>query len=118
VLDITDQVEAVVSSSGVRDGLCQLFVRHTTACLTTGEAIEETDVDLMETLVAMIPKLKFRHHHDPAHAPDHMISSVVGATLGLPVREGRLALGTWQRVLLVECNGPRRREIEVTILGA
>ena len=118
VVDITDRVEEVVAASGVRDGLCSVFVEHTTACLTTGEAIEETDVDLMETLVAMIPKIRFRHHHDPSHAPDHMIASIVGASLSLPVREGRLRLGTWQRVLLVECNGPRKRGLSVTVVPA
>jgi len=118
VLDITDRIEELVAKAGVRDGLCHLFVAHTTACLTTGEAIEETDLDLMDTLVELIPKLRFRHHHDPSHAPDHMISSLVGASLTVPVREGGLSLGTWQRVLLVECNGPRRRDVTVTIVPA
>ena len=68
----------------------------------------------METLERLIPKIRFRHAHDPSHAPDHMISSIVGASLTLPVIGGTLHLGTWQRVLLVECNGPRRRTLVVT----
>jgi len=118
VLDITDQVERFLAQSGIDDGLCHIFVLHTTAAVTTGEAIEGTDEDLMETLERMIPRISFRHGHDPSHAPDHMISSIVGASLTLPVRKGRLLLGTWQRVLFVECNGPRTRNVSITVANA
>jgi secondary thiamine-phosphate synthase enzyme len=115
VLDITRPIEQYLSEAGIRDGLCNVFVKHTTACLTTGEAIEGTDEDLMETLERMIPQIKFRHAHDPGHAPDHMISSIVGASLTIPVLGGKLQLGTWQKVLFVECNGPRDRKVVVTV---
>ncbi|MFL6275782.1 MAG: secondary thiamine-phosphate synthase enzyme YjbQ [Blastocatellia bacterium] len=117
VIDITDRVQQFLSQSGARDGLCNVFVMHTTACITTGEAIEGTDEDLMEVLEKIIPAIRFRHAHDPSHAPDHMISSIVGASLTVPVRGGELVLGTWQRVLFVECNGPRNREVVITVLG-
>src|SRR6266850_1862610 len=107
VLDITERVQQVVSESGVKSGLCNVFVTHTTAGLTTGESTEGTDEDLMEVLERIIPNIKFRHHHNPSHAPDHMISSIVGAGVTIPIGSGKLQLGTWQRVLLVECNGPR-----------
>ncbi|MEW6207051.1 MAG: secondary thiamine-phosphate synthase enzyme YjbQ [Acidobacteriota bacterium] len=116
VLDITARIDDWLSRSGVEEGLCHLFVTHTTACITTGEAIEGTDEDLMETLERMIPRIRFRHAHDPAHAPDHMISSIIGPSLTLPVRGGKLLLGTWQRVLFVECNGPRNRTLLVTAI--
>ncbi|HXG94034.1 MAG TPA: secondary thiamine-phosphate synthase enzyme YjbQ [Blastocatellia bacterium] len=118
VLDITDRVEKFVAQTEIHDGLCNIFVAHTTAGLTTGEAIEGTDEDLMDTLVQMIPEIKFRHAHDPSHAPDHMISSIIGASLTVPIQKGKLRLGTWQRVLLVESNGPRERQIVVTVLPA
>lgn len=117
VLDITDRVQQVVSESGVKSGLCNVFVMHTTAGLTTGESTEGTDEDLMEVLERIIPKIKFRHHHDPSHAPDHMISSIVGASLAVPIAAGTLQLGTWQSVLLVESNGPRDRKVVVTVLA-
>jgi secondary thiamine-phosphate synthase enzyme len=116
VIDITGRVQQVLSEAGAQTGLCHVFVLHTTACVTTGEAIEGTDEDLMETLEKMIPAIRFRHAHDPSHAPDHMISSIVGASLMVPVRGGQLILGTWQRILLVECNGPRSREVAITVL--
>ncbi len=117
VIDITDEVESFLADSGVADGICNLFVLHTTAALTTGEAIEGTDEDLMETLERIIPRIKFRHGHDPSHAPDHMIASIVGASLSLPVRKSRLLLGTWQRVLFVEANGPRSRSVAITVIA-
>ena len=117
VIDITDRVQAFVAQAGAESGLCNVFVTHTTAALTTGEATEGTDEDLMEVLERMIPKIKFRHHHDPSHAPDHMISSIVGASVTIPISKGRLQLGTWQGVLLVESNGPRERKVVVTVLA-
>jgi secondary thiamine-phosphate synthase enzyme len=114
----TTRIDQYLAQAGVNEGLCNIFVAHTTAGLTTGEAIEGTDEDLMETLVRMIPEIKFRHAHDPSHAPDHMISSILGASLSAPVRGGKLRLGTWQRILLVECNGPRDREIVLTVIPA
>jgi secondary thiamine-phosphate synthase enzyme len=116
VLDITNRIHQYLLQTEIGDGLCNIFVAHTTAGLTTGEAIEGTDEDLMETLERMIPQINFRHGHDPSHAPDHMISSIIGASLNIPVRGGKLNLGRWQRVLLVECNGPRDREIVITVL--
>ena len=116
VLDITNRIHQYLLQTEISDGLCNIFVAHTTAGLTTGEAIEGTDEDLMETLERMIPQINFRHGHDPSHAPDHMISSIIGASLTVPVRDGKLRLGRWQRVLLVECNGPRDREIVITVL--
>ena len=117
MLDVTDRIEGYLAKCGIDNGLCNIFVLHTTAAITTGEAIEGTDEDLMETLERLIPNVNFRHAHDPSHAPDHMISSILGPSVVAPIRNGRLYLGTWQRILLVECNGPRNREIVVTVIA-
>jgi secondary thiamine-phosphate synthase enzyme len=118
VVDITGPIERYLAMTGICQGLCNIFAAHTTAGLTTGEMIEGTDEDLTETLGRVIPKINFRHEHDPAHAPDHMISSILGPALTIPFREGKLKLGKWQSVLLVERNGPREREIVVTVIAA
>jgi len=81
--------------------------------LAVGEVGEGTEEDLMEVLEKIIPRIRFRHGHDPSHAPDHMISSLLGPSLSVPVLGGKLALGTWQRVLLLEFNGPRERSVAV-----
>jgi secondary thiamine-phosphate synthase enzyme len=65
----------------------------------------------------MIPKLKYRHPHNPEHAPDHILASLVGPSVTVPVDGGRLVLGTWQRVVLVEFDGPRERELILSLIG-
>ncbi len=79
---------------------------------------EGTEEDLVEVLWEMIPKIRFRHAHNPAHAPAHMIASILGPSLALPVSGGRLVLGTWQSVLLIELDGPRERSIHLQFVTA
>jgi secondary thiamine-phosphate synthase enzyme len=64
----------------------------------------------------MIPKIDFRHGHDPAHAWSHMASSILGPSLTIPVFDCKLVLGTWQSILLVELDGPRERDLHVTLI--
>src|SRR5271170_1983241 len=106
VLDITDSIEALLEKNhGI--GICFLFIKHTTAALTTADLDPGTDLDMLDAFEAMIPKLSYRHPHNPAHVPDHILSSLIGASVGIPVSNGNLVLGTWQRVVLVELDGPR-----------
>ena len=116
VIDLTDKVNAVLRKAGMRDGLCSLFLTHTTACLTTGEVGEHTEDDLLVVVEQMIPRINFQHAHNPAHAWSHMASSIVGTSLTIPVSGARLVLGTWQSVLLVELDGPKQREVHVTLM--
>lgn len=116
VVDITVKVEALVQKASLKNGFCILFILHTTACITTADLDPGTDLDMLDALDVIIPKLKFRHPHDPDHAPDHILSSIVGPSLVLPVENKSLVLGTWQRVVLIELNGPKKREIVVSFL--
>jgi secondary thiamine-phosphate synthase enzyme len=116
VVDLTDRVNALVAKRKMTEGLCSLFVTHTTACLTTGEVGEGTEKDLLDVVQDMIPKIDFRHGHDPSHAWSHMASSILGPSLTIPVSSGKLLLGTWQSVLLVELDGPRERDLHVTLI--
>lgn len=116
VVDLTDPVEALIRKAQMREGLCSLFITHTTAALTTGEIGEGTELDLLEVVEQMIPKIQFRHAHDPSHAWSHMAASLLGPSLTIPVSAGQLALGTWQSVLLVELDGPRERGVHVTLM--
>ena len=111
VLDITDEIEGQLSGSG----LCHLLVLHTTAALTTADLDPGTDLDMLDAFEAMIPKLRYRHPHNPAHAPDHILSALLGTSLSLPFERGKLILGTWQRVVLIELDGPRPRELALSI---
>jgi secondary thiamine-phosphate synthase enzyme len=116
IVDLSDLINARLLEKKVRSGWCALFLLHTTAALTTGEIGEGTEQDLLDVVEQMIPHMKFRHAHDPSHAWSHMASSILGPALTVPIVNGELRLGTWQSVLLVELDGPKRREIALSIL--
>jgi len=116
VVDITDAVEAaILKDQPAASCLCQLSLLHTTAALTTADLDPGTDLDMLDAFEAMMPKLKYRHPHNPAHVPDHILSALIGTSLMLPVEQGQLVLGTWQRVVLIELDGPREREVVLTL---
>lgn len=115
IVDITEKVEADLPSES---GICCLNVLHTTAALTTADLDPGTDLDMLDAFEAMMPKLPYRHPHNPAHVPDHILSSLIGTALTLPVESGSLVLGTWQRVILIELDGPRSRELTLQFLKA
>jgi secondary thiamine-phosphate synthase enzyme len=116
VVDLTDRIEALIRKAKLAEGLCSLFVTHTTAALTTGEIGEGTEEDFLQVVEQMIPRIAFRHAHNPPHAWSHMASSILGPSLAIPVSGGRLGLGTWQSVMLVELDGPRQRDVHVTLI--
>ena len=116
VVDLTDRIEAVIRKAKMKEGLCSLFITHTTAALTTGEIGEGTEEDFLQVVEQMIPRIHFRHAHDPSHAWSHMASSILGPSLTIPVAAGKLVLGTWQSVMLVELDGPRERDVHVTLV--
>ncbi|AXC11012.1 hypothetical protein ACPOL_1666 [Acidisarcina polymorpha] len=114
IVDITDEVQELLSGS---TGICFVHVQHTTAALTTADLDPGTDLDMLDAFEAMMPKLKYRHPHNPAHVPDHILSSLIGAAASVPVEDGTLVLGTWQRVILVELDGPRDRNLTVSFVA-
>jgi len=115
VIDITDRVQKLVNEEEIENGFCTIFVKHTTCGITTADLDPGTDKDFLEALRHLLPKLEYRHPHDPEHAPDHILSSIIGPSLSVPIIEGKLSLGTWQKIVLVELAGPREREIEVIL---
>lgn len=117
ILDITEMVQDAIRQAGDGSGICHLSLLHTTAALTTADLDPGTDLDMLDAFEHMVPKLKYRHPHNPAHVPDHILSAVIGTSLALPVEKGKMLLGTWQRVVLVELDGPREREIVVAVVG-
>jgi secondary thiamine-phosphate synthase enzyme len=115
VLDITDLVEDQLADSSSDSGICYLFVLHTTAALTTADLDPGTDLDMLDAFESMVPKLRYRHPHNPAHVGDHILSALIGTSLSLPFEERKLLLGTWQRVVLIELDGPRERELVLSV---
>lgn len=114
IIDITAEVEQLLElKKGIT--LCFLFIKHTTAAITTADLDPGTDLDMLDAFDAIIPKLHYRHPHNPAHVPDHILSSIIGPSVVIPVVNGKLDLGTWQRLVLVELDGPRDREVIITL---
>jgi secondary thiamine-phosphate synthase enzyme len=114
IMDLTDRLQQIVDESYQgASGFCQLSVLHTTAALTTADLDPGTDLDMLDAFEHLIPRLKYRHPHDPTHVPDHILSALIGTSVAVPVDKGHLVLGTWQRVILVELDGPREREVIV-----
>jgi secondary thiamine-phosphate synthase enzyme len=117
VIDITDRLNDLIDQQGFSDGLCHVFITHTTAALTTADLDPGTDLDMLDALTGMLPDIDYRHPHDPAHTPDHILATLIGPSLAVPVEAGRLVLGVWQRVVLFEFDGPRERQIVCSLIG-
>jgi secondary thiamine-phosphate synthase enzyme len=116
IVDITEAVNTLLGRAKLKSGLVSLFTTHTTCALTTADLDPGTDLDMLDAFEAIIPKLAYRHPHDPGHVGDHILSSLIGTSLLIPFKNANMVLGTWQRVVLVELSGPRERKISVNII--
>jgi secondary thiamine-phosphate synthase enzyme len=112
VLDLTDRVAAFAAEAG-GDGLLQVFVPHATAGLAVMETGAGSEEDLQEVRARLLPRHdRWRHRHGSrGHGADHLVPVFLGPSLTVPVQGGRLLLGTWQRICLVDLNddNPHRR---------
>lgn len=116
IVDITEMVASFVKSAERESGVCMVFAAHTTCAITTADLDPGTDLDFLNALRHILPQLSYRHPHDPAHAPDHILSSIIGPSVMVPYEQRKLALGTWQSIVLVELDGPRQRTVHLSIL--
>ncbi|MHB8094617.1 MAG: secondary thiamine-phosphate synthase enzyme YjbQ [Candidatus Aminicenantales bacterium] len=117
LVDLTVEIQGIVAQSAVRDGLCVVFVPHTTAGVTLNEnADPDVKTDVLAALRQAIPDgLPYRHSE--GNSPAHAKASLVGSSVTVIVEEGRLQLGTWQGIQLCEFDGPRTRKVWVKIVG-
>jgi secondary thiamine-phosphate synthase enzyme len=115
IIDITNELASHVPTG--LNGLATVTILHTAAAITTADLDPGTDLDLLDALDLLLPKRAWRHPHNPAHAPDHLLSSIIGPSVSVPVVNGQLILGTWQRIILVELDGPRDRKLILTLLS-
>jgi len=115
LIDVTAQVESALRQSGVRDGLCCVYVPHTTAGVTINEnADPSVRADILKELNTTVP-FDDGYSHLEGNSAAHVKASLVGASVVVPVEGGRLALGTWQGIFLCEFDGPRTRQVRVAI---
>ena len=116
MIDITRQVQAFVSESKVRQGLCMVFVPHTTAAVTINENADPDVIrDFMMEMNKIVP-LSDGYHHMEGNSAAHIKASMMGFSEMIMIEDGRLLLGTWQGIYFMEFDGPRIRKIKVKIM--
>jgi len=116
-IDITAEVQEVIRSSGMKGGICNLFVQHTTAGITVNEGADPAvQRDMISFLNQRVPK-DDHYTHAEGNSDAHIKSTLVGSSLTIPVDGGKLLLGTWQAVYLCEFDGPRQRKVAVKLMA-
>jgi len=116
-IDITPEVTNALRSAGVKDGLCQVFIPHTTAGVTINEnADPDVRSDIMNALEKLVPWTGGYRHFE-GNSAAHIKASLMGFSITVPVENGKLVLGTWQCIYFCEFDGPRTRKVVVTAVG-
>ena len=117
MVDITRQIQEQVKDSGVQDGVCHVFVAHTTAGLTINE---NADPSVQSDIIMVLNKIisdRESYRHGEGNSPAHIKASLMGPNLTVLVSHGSLLLGTWQGVYLCEFDGPRTRKVHIKIMA-
>ncbi len=111
LIDVTSKIESLIN---IKNGICNLFVPHTTSAITINENSDpEVKSDILEFLKKIIPE-NFPYKHSEGNSPAHIASSLIGPSLTIPIENGGLKLGRWQGITFVEMDGPRTRKIIIT----
>lgn len=117
MVDITRKIQEQVKNSGVTEGVCQVFVAHTTAGLTINE---NADPSVQSDIIMVLNKIisdRESYRHSEGNSPAHIKASLMGPNLTILVADGGLLLGTWQGVYLCEFDGPRTRKVHIKIMA-
>lgn len=119
LIDISDQIQNVIRSSGIASGLCNIYVPHATSGIVVNENADPNLVtDVLGVLKSLAPRGSFLHDRIDGNGDAHIKAALVGPGETIPFEDGRLLLGTWQSVMLCEFDGPRsRRRVLVTLLA-
>jgi secondary thiamine-phosphate synthase enzyme len=111
-VDITGAVQRLLEKSGVREGICLVYSYHTTTGIIINEAESNLIQDILDLMANLVPQGKgYGHDRLDGNAHAHLRTILLGNSVVIPVEKGALMLGTWQRILLLEMDGPRRRRI-------
>jgi secondary thiamine-phosphate synthase enzyme len=115
-VEITARVQNAVDESGVKAGICTVYVPHTTAGVTiTEHADPDVVADMIDALEQIVPWKSPQYRHAEGNTAAHVKSSMMGHSVQVIVQDGKLQLGTWQGVYLCEFDGPRRRQVFVVV---
>jgi len=117
MIDITEKVQAEIGRAGFKDGLCVLYVPHTTAAVTVNEGADPAvQSDILMELDKTIP-LQDGYKHTEGNSAAHIKTSLIGPEQLIIVEDGKLVLGTWQKVFFCEFDGPRSRKLYIKWIG-
>jgi secondary thiamine-phosphate synthase enzyme len=116
MIDITRQVQKSIEAAGFQDGLCVLYVPHTTAGITINESADPSvRRDILKVLNQMVP-WQADYRHMEGNSPAHIKSTLVGASQLVVVEKGQMVLGTWQGIFFCEFDGPRSRKLQIKFI--
>ncbi len=115
-IDITQRVEEMLAETGMKSGMCYIYVPHTTAAVTINEGADPSvQNDILYTLSKLVPH-EGGYRHSEGNADAHIKSSLVGASEHVLIDEGKLVLGTWQSIFFCEFDGPRHRRVAIRFM--
>ncbi|ABL88371.1 protein of unknown function UPF0047 [Pyrobaculum islandicum DSM 4184] len=118
IVVISEQVEKAVEKSGVKNGIALIYVPHATAIITANENEPRLKEDILNKVRALFPRgAGYRHDEIDDNANAHLANIFLGFHLVMPVVNGELRRGTWQEIMLIEMDGPRRRNVVVIVVG-
>jgi len=116
-IDITSEIQKLIDEEGVKNGICYLFVPHTTAGITINEGADPSvQKDIQALLNRLVPQ-DLNYLHREGNADAHIKSTIVGVDKFVFIEDGRLVLGRWQAIYFCEFDGPRHRRVEVKIIS-
>ena len=118
IVDITDGIERYVNDCGREKGICLVYSLHTTTALIINEADEALLNDILNLMERIAPQAAgYQHDRGDGNAHAHLRAALLGNSVIIPIEKGGLALGTWQRILFIEMDGPRKRRLSIRIIG-
>ena len=118
IVDITDGIERYVNDCGREKGICLVYSLHTTTALIINEADEALLNDILKLMERIAPQAAgYQHDRGDGNAHAHLRAALLGNSVIIPIEKGGLALGTWQRILFIEMDGPRKRRLSIRIIG-
>ncbi len=115
IIDITDSVQDMLQKSSLEQGLCFVFVPHTTAAVTINESADPSVKSDMLNVINQVIPWEAGYRHMEGNSPAHIKSTLVGASELIAVEKGRLVLGTWQGIFFCEFDGPRTRKVNINL---
>ncbi len=118
IIDITEEIDKLIFEYGVKEGVCNVFTKHATAAIIINE---NADPNILDDFIKGINKIvpehdNYKHDKIDNNAASHIKAALLGPSETIPIKESKLMLGTWQSVMLVDLDGPKKRKVEITIM--